>query len=258
MADGSRRTVVGYTAIALSYNACMRGWLAVIALCGCRQILGVDTPVHEQSDAPVSDGPSSIMLTGTILQGGGNSTLANAMVQWETDPNANVVASSLSGSDGKYQLVLPYQGMPLVGYAHVTHMGYVDTYFYPARPLASDGQADLTIATANTISLLCSASSVTCDPTEGIIGLTVVDPSGARLAGVTVSSAPAGTVRYDAGGFPSPSATSTDSDGEAFILNVPAGSVTVDAMQNGKTFEQHTLVVRANVLTLTNIFEGGP
>lgn len=256
LAQRSRCTVVDNPAITLSYNARMRGWLAVIALCGCRQILGVDTPVHEQGDAATADVPQSLTLTGLIFNGTGSAAVANAKVTWETDPNATVAASNVTGSDGKYTLVLPYHGVPLDGYVHVSQASYVETYFYPAKRPEADGRADIALASQNTVSLLCSACQVACDSMSGLIGLSVVDAAGAALAGVTVSTAPAGTVCYDSGGFPSPAGTATANDGAAFVLNVPAGSVTVDATQAGKTFQQHAVIARAGVFTITNIFEG--
>jgi len=68
-----------------------------------------------------------------------------------------------------------------------------------------------------------------------------------------VSSTPAGTVRYNAGGGPSSSATSTASDGIAYIANVTAGNVTVQANASGHTLRQHVVNARADVITLTEI-----
>src|SRR2546427_413630 len=76
---------------------------------------------------------------------------------------------------------------------------------------------------------------------------------GFRTGGATVTSMPTGTVRYNAGGAPSSSATATAADGVAYIANVAPGNVTVQATASGQTLRQHTVNARANAITLTEI-----
>jgi hypothetical protein len=74
---------------------------------------------------------------------------------------------------------------------------------------------------------------------------------GHALAGATVSTNPAGTLRYAAGGVPSTSATATDNSGLVFVANVAAGNVTIMGTASGHTLRQHIVNARADAITLT-------
>src|SRR5207237_1440136 len=60
---------------------------------------------------------------------------------------------------------------------------------------------------------------------DGFIAVVVTDCAGNPLPGATVSSNPAGSVYYNAGGAPSSTATSTATDGIAYIFDFVAGNV---------------------------------
>ncbi len=77
--------------------------------------------------------------------------------------------------------------------------------------------------------------------------------AGTPIAGATVTSSPAGQVRYNAGGAPSSTANATADDGVAYIANVAAGNVTIQASAGGHTLRSHIVNARANAITLTQI-----
>jgi hypothetical protein len=82
----------------------------------------------------------------------------------------------------------------------------------------------------------------------------VVDSANNPIAGATVSSTPAGTIRYNgANGFPTSGATATASDGLAFVFNVTAGTVNISAAKAGSTFQAHDVNARADQITTTLI-----
>jgi hypothetical protein len=89
---------------------------------------------------------------------------------------------------------------------------------------------------------------------KGLIGLQVRDAGGNPVAGATISSSPASTYRYtNSSGLPSSNATSTSSDGVAFMFNVPSGPIMISASKAGMTFKAHVVVARPDKFTTTSI-----
>ncbi len=198
--------------------------------------------------------PAMVKLAGvTQTEGlGGPQIVANATVAVFQGASVTPVATTTSDAQGKYSVTLSTGGTPLDGYAHVTAPSYLDTYLYPPKPIA----ADITNATGlllntNTFMLVQSFESVTETPGDGFIGIVVSDCDGNPVAGATVTTMPAGTVRYNQGGFPNNQATSTDADGVAYVFNVPAGDVTVQATAGSHTLREHVVNARADVITTT-------
>jgi len=104
---------------------------------------------------------------------------------------------------------------------------------------------------------LAFVANVTLSPTNGLVVLTVVDCTGKVVSGATVSSSPAaGTTRYNSGGAPNQSATATDVDGLAYLLNVPAGNVAVQGMSSAHMLRSHSLDARAGAITQTILAPG--
>ena len=60
-------------------------------------------------------------------------------------------------------------------------------------------------------------------------------------------------VSYTEGFVPSPDATSTDGSGAVYVFNLPPGNVEVDATIDGYSLREHTIEVRANVITITSV-----
>ncbi len=91
---------------------------------------------------------------------------------------------------------------------------------------------------------------------NGVIGLVVTDGT-TPVAGAVVSSTPASdTVRYNqaVGNQVLPlGTTSTYDDGIAYLLNLPAGQVTVSAKTATTTFASHPVKAWADQLTTTVI-----
>jgi hypothetical protein len=74
------------------------------------------------------------------------------------------------------------------------------------------------------------------------------------VGGVTISSTPAGTVRYNgSNGLPSSTATMTMADGLGYVFNVAPGQVTLSATGGGMTFKSHAVNARADQVTTTLI-----
>lgn len=165
----------------------------------------------------------------------------------------DTLAADTTDTPGNYSLSITSGGAPVNGYVRVTDGSHLDTYAYPAVPLAGDVTENVLMVSSNEFATLAAAAGITPVPGDGFIGLVVRNCAGAPVEGATVTSNPAGTVRYNTAGFPSSSATSTASDGVAYIANVTAGNVTVQANASGHALRQHIVNARAGAITLTEI-----
>lgn len=179
--------------------------------------------------------------------------VSNAIVTAFRVGAPDTIAIDTSNTPGDYAVSITTGGTPVNGYLRVTHSGQLDTYAYPSRPLVANLTTNVLMPTQNELDFLGAAVGVTQSGSNGFIGVVVKDCFGATVAGATVSTIPAGTVRYNAGSTPSGSATSTSSDGVAYVFNVPAGDVTVRANGGGETLRQHVVTARAGTVTLTEI-----
>jgi hypothetical protein len=170
------------------------------------------------------------------------------------DPSTPVVTGT-SDASANFAIAIPTGGTPVDGYLKATLPGYLDTYEYPPHALAADLRVSLQVPTTNTTDLL---SGTFCgsvqDYANGIVALTVTDADGMPVAGATISSDPAPLKYcYNLNGYPNKTATQTDVDGIAYLINVPAGKVTMNGNKSGTTFRTHVINARANTMTLTQV-----
>ena len=179
--------------------------------------------------------------------------ISNAIVTAFRVGVAESLAVDTSDTPGFYAVSITTGGTPVNGYLRVRHSGQLDTYAYPSRPLAADVTTNVLMPTQDELTFLGGLVGVTQSASNGFIGVVVKDCFGATVAGATVSTSPAGTVKYNSGSTPSASATSTSTDGVAYVFNVPAGDVTVRANGGGETLRQHVVTARAGTVTLTEI-----
>ncbi len=165
----------------------------------------------------------------------------------------DTLAADTSNTPGMFSLTITTGGTPVDGYLQLTKSGYLPTYAYPSRPLAGDATENVLMITGTEFSFLSGAVQVTQTTGNGFIGVVVKNCDGTPIAGATVTTSPAGTVRYNSGSTPSSSATSTSADGVAYVFNVAAGNVTVQANGGGHTLRQHVVNARVNAITVTEI-----
>jgi hypothetical protein len=198
--------------------------------------------------------PPLISVSGQVRANALNpNPLAGAAVFAFRTGDTTTLAADTSNTPGFYSLSITTGGTPVDGYLRLTHSGQITTYAYPSRPLAADLVTNVLMITSSEFDFLAQLVSVTPTAGNGFIGVIVKNCDGAPIAGATVTTNPAGTVRYNAGSTPSPSATSTSGDGVAYVFNVAAGNVTVQANGGGHTLRQHVVNARADVVTLTEI-----
>ena len=199
--------------------------------------------------------PAGIGISGNIEQNAlSPSPLSGATVAAFRTGNTTALDTATSNTPGFYNLQVTTGGTPVDGYLRVTHSGaYITTYAYPARPLVADVVTNVLMITTTELGLFGSAVGVTQTAGNGFIGVIVKNCDGTPIAGATVTTNPAGTVRYNSASGPSSTATSTAADGVAYVLNVAAGNVTVQANGGGHTLRQHVVNARADAVTLTEI-----
>ena len=198
--------------------------------------------------------PVLVNVSGQIKQNAlSQNALAGAEVLAFRTGATDTLAADTSNTPGAYSLAITSGGTPVNGYIRVTEGSHIPTYAYPAVPLAGDVTENVLMITNNEFSFLAAAAGITPVAGDGFIGLVVKNCAGTPIAGATVTSSPGGQVRYNAAGAPSSSATVTSSDGVAYIANVAAGNVTVQATASGHTLRQHVVNARANAITLTEI-----
>ena len=227
----------------------------LLAACGGSSSSGgPDGSTGGGADAPSA--PAMVTFSG-IVQSKGTSTspLSGAMLGAYKEGGTTPVATAMSDAQGNFTMMIPTGGTALQGYVKATYNGYVDSYLYPPTPVSADTTGvTVFMVTSSTYDLLantlCQGNQMT---TNGGIAVEVLDASMAKVQGATVSSMPAATKYcYNQGGFPNKSATATDTDGIAYMLNV-TGTATVSASKSGITFKSHQLNARAGALTLTII-----
>lgn len=228
--------------------------LLLTATAACGDSSG-PAPGFECLGAPLpTTAPATVTVSGQILQNALSPTaLGNAIIDAFRTGNPTALATDTSNTPGFYSLSISTGGAPVDGYLRVTHSGQVDTYAYPSRPLFMDLMTNVLMPTSNELAFLGAAVGVTQAAGNGFIGVVVKNCDGTALAGATVSTNPPGTVKYNSGSTPSSTATSTSSDGVAYVFNVTAGNVTVMANASGNVLRQHVVNARANVVTLTEI-----
>jgi hypothetical protein len=243
----------------------MRPWLAIV-LAACS--FSPPRATGDDVDAPHAGGGND---GGTTTHDGGPmparltiSGLAIEQIQGATAPVSGVAIAAFAVSDdhtpvatattdaiGNYTLTIDTHGAAFDGYLRATKGGAVDTYVYPPAPLvANDPNTTVSLIATSDFSGLVQAEGASSG--TGVILAVVVDASGNPVRGATASTTPrSDIVAYmDGNGLPFGNA-GTNTDGRAFLFDVPSGSVSVSAAKAGMTFASHALQARADKLTTT-------
>lgn len=206
-------------------------------------------------DAPTVPATVTVAGVASTVGIGGRTPLAGVAIAAFPEGGTTSIAMTTSAANGTYSLVIPTSGVALDGYLKGTQSGKKDNFLYPPKPLTVDvPSAPVLMVTQGIFDTLASLAQVNQDPAKGWVGVQVFDAANMPVAGVVVTSSPAGTVKYNGStGTPSRTATMTDVDGIAYIFNVTAGSVTISATGGGMTFFSHPVIARADQVTTTLI-----
>ena len=164
------------------------------------------------------------------------------------------LAGDTTDTVGNYSLMITTGGTPVDGYIAATDSNHhLNTFAYPSVPLTTDLTENVLMVSSTEFGILAAAAGITPVAGDGFIAVVVKNCQGTAIAGAKVTSSPAGEVRYNVGGLPSTTASSTADDGVAYIANVAPGNVTVMSTASGHTLRQHVVGAQANSITLTEI-----
>lgn len=174
------------------------------------------------------------------------------------DPSGSVVASAVSGTDGgRYAVSTAIGCAPYAGSMRASKpdAGFSDNWYYPSAPWRmSRSSLELVIFDGAAQTLVAGIAGVTVQPGTGALALGVDDCAGRPMSGATVTTSPAGTVRYvSALGFPSATETATTGKGQLIVFNVPPGMVELNAMAAGQTLRSKRVLVHENAITSTTL-----
>jgi hypothetical protein len=199
------------------------------------------------------DAPPTVLLAGNAftIDLDGQSPVSGADVEAFTTADVSL-GSDTSDGTGAYSITITTGGEPVDGYLLATGNTYMDTYLYPPYPIADDvDNASALLVTPGNFGLLPLLAGADQPDGQGFIGILILDCNDQPIEGATVTTNPAGTVRYMDDGLPSADATSTGPDGFALVFDVDPGDVVVDATAFGMSLREHTIEVRADVITTT-------
>jgi hypothetical protein len=199
--------------------------------------------------------PATITLTGSVRSPTitGSDPVIGAQV--EVVGASGTIASATTASDGTFTVPVSTGSHPVDGHLKVTASGHLDAYWYPAVPMAGDvSVGELESFTSTILGLLGLSVGISLDNTKGQVFVHVVDCNGVAISGATVGATPApGSLFYIAAQRPSASATATDSDGEALLINQTAGSVTLTANSGSTALRSHAFTSTAGAVIQANI-----
>jgi hypothetical protein len=204
-------------------------------------------------DAPPSV-PAMLTIGGLAnenTQSGSTPLQGVAIALYHVGDDATPLATATSGADGRYSMMVPTNGHVVDAYLKASKSGYVDNNMYPAGPFQADtSNADANLITTGNYGLLTTFAGQQSG--HGIVVVEILDASSQPVQGATIASTPpAGAYKYmDSNGIPT-STTSTNTDGAAFLINVPPGDITVAATKTGMTFKSHGLTAKADQFTTT-------
>jgi hypothetical protein len=186
---------------------------------------------------------------------------ASACVTLDSDCTHPVAGPTLSDDAGIASLDVPGG---FVGFYSLQRSDSVPAYFYPGTRLLAGAPTvsfpTSVTASANYLSLQAAlgipANSDT-DAGPGLLSITQFDCNDRHAGGVTFASNPPGAeTLYLENTFPSSTAKSTDIEGAAIMVNVPAGSATVTSTlvgQNNRVLMTQNVQVRSGSITLVEL-----
>jgi hypothetical protein len=228
----------------------------VVLVAACSGSNGT-TPIdgHSGGSDSASTVPAMITISGQALQQdqSGETPVAGVAISAFASSNESApLASTTTDASGNYTLMIATQGQPIDGYIKATMSGLVDTYVYPPVPMAKD-QTNAVASMITTSNYNALVGFEGASASNGMIILVVLDSSAANtIMGATVATSPtSGKVRYMDGNMQPFATASTNTDGLAFLFDVPPGSVSVSANKSGMSFASHGIKARAGALTTT-------
>lgn len=202
-----------------------------------------------------ADNPS--VMSGMVVDAMPGTPLANAAVAGQFVGGTTSIFTAHTNAMGRFSQSQNTGGVPLDLFFAISANGYITTYYYPPYMLTHDIDYSVLgptqLFTMDARNNLQAASQLTFDPTKGQMIVTVNDCNGRPVPGATISTSPAGTIRYFAGVVPSTTATATDQLAVVLVANLPPGNVALSATVNGMNLKSHNVQIVADAIVQTAI-----
>lgn len=238
----------------------MRALVLALVIAGCsfpeKELVAADAPGAPFAclGMPLpSTADMQVTISGTVADPFTGSILPGAAIEGFIVGVPTPIFTSTSDATGAFTHDQGTGNVPRNAYLKATLNGYIDTYLYPGVPIVHDYSASVQLLTQSDVMTLAQVSMVTIDPMKGNLLVAVVDCNGMPLSGATITTTPAGTVRYFVDGTPNTMAVATDMSGIAFVANVTAGNTTLAATVSGMTLRSHNFDVVAGAFLQTDI-----
>ncbi|HUS33632.1 MAG TPA: hypothetical protein VMZ53_34250 [Kofleriaceae bacterium] len=240
----------------------MRAVVCALAITACsfpeKELIDAQGTPFGCLNAPAptkADNPA--VISGTVVVAGPGTPLQNASVAGQLAGTPTSIFLAHTDASGMFRQSQNTGGTPLDLYLAVSANGLFPTNYYPAykvtHSISFPAVGAIQLFSQTDADRLAMAAGITLDPAKGHIILTVDDCNGKALAGGTVTTSPAGTIRYFAQQVPSQTATSTDTLGVVLVANLPVGNVMLSATVGGMNLRTHNINIVAGTFIQTEM-----
>jgi hypothetical protein len=231
---------------------------ALVALAACtypeKELAGPFDCIGEP--APTTAEPI-VMIRGVAVNPSDSMALSGIAVSLLASNLMIIDGPVTTGANGAFEFALNTNGSPVDRiYISGSGSGRVPTYHTNSRPItadyelpASDGLGVLSTMQRDTTASLALDRPFAAG--TGAMLLEVNDCNNNPVANATLTSAPAGVIRYFTGVFPSMTATATDAGGVALVAELPPGMFTLTVRVGNVTYPARTYAVAADAFTQT-------
>jgi len=192
------------------------------------------------------------MVTANVLS---PAPVPHAFVYGFRSGDTTHLAGDTTNPSGQYSVAIATAGTPVTGYLAISDSGHhIDTYAYPAVPLAADVTENVLMVSSHEFALLAASAGINPMAGDGFIGVVVRNCQGTPVAGRDREEQPGwyralqcGWVCRARRRHPQPRTASRIS------RTSPPGNVTVRATASGHALREHVVNARADAITLTEI-----
>jgi hypothetical protein len=236
----------------------MRRWILSVALVGCSFPTKPGPPFGCIGDTLPTRAPATIQIRGQVFDPFGNAPVSGAIeTGFVIGPTPLKTFSVTTDDAGVFMASEMTGGAPHAQFLQSHVAGYLDTFAYPALPVAGDVDVSLLQLDQAQLGEIACGGCPDPDLAKAYMIVSVVNCNGDAVAGATVAVTPASAgmnVIYFAHGLPDPSARVTDeTTGAAFVSGLSPGSVTVKATFGTTPYHDHDVTALAGTLTLTEV-----
>ena len=240
----------------------MRAALVLLALGACsypeKELTDGGGPPFGCLNAPTpTQAKNPSVMSGMVVDAMPGTPLANAAVAGQFVGSTGSIFTAHTDQMGRFSQSQNTGGVPLDLFFAISANGYITTYYYPPYLLTRDVDYSVLgptqVFTPDARNNLMMAAGLTFDTTKGQMIVTVNDCNGTPVPGATISTSPAGTIRYFAGVRPSTTATATDQLAVVLVANLPPGNVSLSATVNSMNLKSHNVQIVADAIVQTQI-----